>query len=381
VIKFIITGLLTVIISAFFSADVFAVSPNSPTPSGYIFKDTFPVGSWQVIDYANTLIVRTGPSNDYRILTFVNRGDEFIIHDYQRRFVQIETDKGLGWIFAGFLSRQNAAPESEVRILEVLESISSANWRDMWVESAFHYSPVIDSNVVFPVGFWIRPYNHHYDTGEIWGITRGAVPIAPAGFQIGGFSTWTMKITMRELEPEIMELRYDTTRPITYTDHGDIWEETWSERSISNFSNRRIVIDTRINPVQTFRYYIDETVRDMVRLDESRDPSRYTVEAVDGGIRLAWHLPAWSIWKENGPQRLYRSDVRGERGELVLENDFGSHYWNATGNGWLYEFIDTTVSDNVTYYYSLWMNGWMDEGEYSVPVGGEWQMTVRLPLE
>ena len=77
-----------------------------PTPSRHINRNTFPIGSLQVIDYAYALRVRTGPGIDYDVLTFVHRDDEFEILDYNRRFVQINTASGKGWIFAGFLSRR-----------------------------------------------------------------------------------------------------------------------------------------------------------------------------------------------------------------------------------------------------------------------------------
>jgi uncharacterized protein YgiM (DUF1202 family) len=76
------------------------------TPGWFIRRDTFPIGTRQKIDYANALRVRTGPADDYDILTFVHRGDEFEILDYSGRFVQIYTNRGKGWIFAGFLSRE-----------------------------------------------------------------------------------------------------------------------------------------------------------------------------------------------------------------------------------------------------------------------------------
>jgi len=79
---------------------------NTSTRSWFILRDTFPIGTRQRIDYTNALRVRTGPGNDYDVLTFVHRGDEFEILDYNGRFVQIETSRGRGWIFAGFLSRE-----------------------------------------------------------------------------------------------------------------------------------------------------------------------------------------------------------------------------------------------------------------------------------
>lgn len=83
-----------------------ACKQNLPTPGRFILRDTFPIGTLQKIDYAYALRVRTGPSNDYDVLTFVHRGDEFEILDYSGRFVQIYTSHGAGWIFAGFLSRE-----------------------------------------------------------------------------------------------------------------------------------------------------------------------------------------------------------------------------------------------------------------------------------
>ena len=75
------------------------------TPGRHINRNTFPVGSRQMIAYAYALRVRIGPSNDHDVLTFVHRGEEFEILDFGGGFVQIATDRGLGWIFAGFLSR------------------------------------------------------------------------------------------------------------------------------------------------------------------------------------------------------------------------------------------------------------------------------------
>ena len=80
-------------------------SINQRTPSRHITENTFTIGSQQVIDYASVLTVRTGPGNHYDVLTFLTRGDIVNIVDYNGKFVQISTDHGYGWIFAGFLSR------------------------------------------------------------------------------------------------------------------------------------------------------------------------------------------------------------------------------------------------------------------------------------
>lgn len=373
---------------------------NVSTPWHFIRRDTFPIGTRQVIDYAYVLRVRTGPGNNYDVLTFVERGDEFEILDYNGRFVQIYTNRGKGWIFAGFLSRdltyeRPAATRNNPEILAVLRLIESRGWRDKWVDRAFHYSPIIDESVVFPVGsFFVTPTIRNGDELALsGGISRGWFPISPKIENVGGFGVSTKPVTMWELEPGIVELRYDLTQPIIQTDHGNVWAEAWRERQKEIYENRRIVVDTNNVPVQTIRYYINGVGHDLIRLDESRDPSRYTAEPVNGGIRLAWHLPAWSVLVEMGPLQLYRSTVRGERGMIIRENHVTHGEWN--NYRWLYEFIDTNVSDDGTYFYSLWMydiatqfvrnehgryvhNASMDRTP--LLIGGEWQMEVSLPL-
>jgi hypothetical protein len=351
---------------------------NVPTPNRHITRETFPIGSRQVVDYAHTLIVRTEPNNSSQILTYVHRGDKFEILDYNGRFVQIYTDKGAGWIFAGFLSRASENPRPAARndseLIAVLELIRSHNWRDMWVDKAYHYSPVIDETAVFPVGFGVFPTIFEMNTRIIGGIHRG-FPIAPLIENIGGFGVLFRPVKIHESESGIVELRYDFSRYATGADHGDIWTQGWTKNEKNSFENRRIIIDTRNLPVQTIRYYIGETGYDLVRLDEGRDPSRYTAESVDGGIRLAWHVPAWSVWVESSPIRLYRSAVRGERGILLSEIfTLRSYRWSA--NEWQYDFIDTTISDDGTYYYSLWVSEFQGEEE-PILIGGERQMAVR----
>jgi hypothetical protein len=353
------------------------VPQNVATPSDFIGARTFPVGSRQTVDYAHTLIVRTAPRNDSRILTYVHRGGEFEILDYNGRFVQIETAAGRGWIFAGFLSRGVAEPvltRNDAEITAVLELISGGddrrgNWQ-MWVDRELYYSPVITREVVFPVGFLVLSSLQHYEDGVrlFGGLMRGYELRAFNAFH-GAIPTPTMPLKMTELEPKIFELRYDLTRPVLWVDHGDVWLAQWSEWKRAAYENRRIIVNTNELPVQTIRYYIGETPHDLIRNDASR--SRYTVEKTDDGIRLAWQLPIYGFFHDGvNSLRLYRSEIRGERGELVREN-----FFDEEDDNWQFEFFDTNVKDGTEYFYSLAYVTWGNEEK--IFFGGDWQMRAR----
>ncbi|MCL1864147.1 MAG: SH3 domain-containing protein [Defluviitaleaceae bacterium] len=352
--------------------DISTTPPTAFTPGQFIRRDTFSVGTRQVIDYAHVLRVRTGPGDNYDVLTFVHYGDEFEILDYSGRFVQIYTNRGVGWVFAGFLSRgltfERLAARCDAEIITVLQHISGN-----WVDKAFHYSPVIDANSILPVNFHVHPTIHlHAD--DIWimgGIFR-SLPVTPLNLLMGGFGVATKPVSMYELESGIFELRYDLTRPIMWDDHGRQWSGAWSEPDREIFGNRRIVVDTQNLPIQTIRYYIGEMGRDLIFLGENLDRSHYVVEPSPGGIRLAWRLPNMDIWAEGGTMSLYRSIVRGERGERL----WTIGVWSDDHR--MFEHIDTDISNERMYFYSLWLQ---DYREQSVMFGGEWQMTVSLPLD
>ena len=197
------------------------------------------------------------------------------------------------------------------------------------------------------------------------------------GLWAGAISSQIMPVTAYELEAGIFELRYNFSRPIIDINHSEIWRMAWSEQNRIYYENIRIVVDTNNIPIQSIRYYDGETELEMIRYVES-ELSRYMVEAIDGGIRLAWRLPRLNVYVDSSALRLYRSTVQGERGVLVSENELWNMRFDST---WLYEFIDTDVAENETYYYSLWTFDSMDAAEQSVLIGGEWQMTVSLPLE
>jgi hypothetical protein len=386
---------------------------NQATPSGHITRDTFPIGSRQSVAYAHTLTVRTEPRNDSRILTYVHRGDEFEILDYNGRFVQIETAQGLGWIFSGFLSRRYyaAAPvftRNDAETRAVLELITSYDENDEWisfrpwVDRSFLSSQAFDESLISPLGFFVFPLggswyyqNYPFITGfSAWDF------IDRYGFYSEYYSRPIMPVTAHELEPGIFELRYDFSRPLMYTAEGDVWGEPWWEERVRAYENHRIVVDTNNIPVETFRYYIGETSYDMVRLNIFNF-SDYTAEPIDGGIRLAYRLPYLNTFF-GSTLRLYRSTVRGERGRLVWENDLRL-VWDYMENysdadiSWLYEYLDTGVSEGGTYFYSLWVRepearraGQSVVREHPVLFGdwrvrdwldGEWQMVVALPLE
>jgi len=63
--------------------------------------------------------------------------------------------------------------------------------------------------------------------------------------------------------------------------------------------------------------------------------------------------------------------VYGERGELIRER--GLYMWGRE----FFEFIDTTVSEGGTYFYSLRIGEWGGEKQ-PILIGGKQQMTVSV---
>jgi len=338
---------------------------NRPTPSRHITRDTFPIGSRQVIA-AHTLTVRTGAGDRYDVLTFVNRGEEFEILDYNGRFVQIYTNRGKGWIFAGFLSRTtHAAPRPKAAVSDAELSAVLAMIGGRWVDRVFYYpGEVIGISDAMPWNISVL--------GD--GISDSLLPVSPLEFLMGAFPFDIKPLKLYGLEDGIAELRYDFSRPVYWGDHGAEWFSGWRTNARETHENRRIIIDTNTLPIETIHYYIGETVYTMVRHDRDRIlPSRYTIDAVDGGIRLAWRFPRMEVWIESGTLRLYRSTVRGEKGTLLKVSRFGSRSDSSA-----YEFIDTDISDSGTYFYSLWIHTGGQQGLQPVLFDGEWQMIRTL---
>ena len=85
-----------------------AVVPSvayAKTPSDQITPGMFPTGSRVSIDYTPSLNVRSGPDNSYGVITTVSRGATFTVLEYDRKWVKIDTARGEGWVFAGYLQR------------------------------------------------------------------------------------------------------------------------------------------------------------------------------------------------------------------------------------------------------------------------------------
>jgi len=105
--------ILTIIFTVSCASVAAAALLSNPAPSRQVNSHTFPIGSRQVVDYAYSLRVRTGPSVDYDVLAYVHRGDVVEVLDYSGRFVQICTPRGKGWIYSGFLSREYVAEDED----------------------------------------------------------------------------------------------------------------------------------------------------------------------------------------------------------------------------------------------------------------------------
>ncbi|MDR0271887.1 MAG: hypothetical protein LBI27_01025 [Clostridiales bacterium] len=272
-------------------------------------------------------------------------------------------------------SSTSPVAEDDSALIAVLELIGGDSyWGAEWVDGAFYDSPTIDESVVFPVGIVVMPTIPDYsnDTQMLMGISFSLFG-EPTIRHFHDFERTFRPLTMIEPEAGVFELRYDFSRDVTGI-CGNHWKMPWQEDDERYFENHKIIIDTRNLPVQTIRYYIGETGYDLIRFDENRDPSRYTFEAVDAGIRLAWQLPAAAFYCSD-EMRLYRSTVRGERGELIREKNLESYEW-LREPAWTYEFIDTNVNADETYFYSLWITDYWNSEENPVLIGGERQMFV-----
>jgi len=84
-------------------------SVGTRTPIGQIHADMFPVGSEQMVDYCHFLNVRRGAGPRYAAFTHLSRFDRVTVLEFRNRWVRIDTDRGEGWIFAAYLSRETAA--------------------------------------------------------------------------------------------------------------------------------------------------------------------------------------------------------------------------------------------------------------------------------
>jgi len=77
------------------------------TPLAQLRSEWFPAGSEQTVDYAHFLNVRRGPGRNHDAFSSLARGNVVVALEYQGGWVRISTDRGYGWIFAGYLRRPN----------------------------------------------------------------------------------------------------------------------------------------------------------------------------------------------------------------------------------------------------------------------------------
>ena len=82
-----------------------ATPAGQRTPLAQLRSENFPVGSTQVVDYATALNVRRGIGTNHAAFTHLNRGDSITVLEFRSGWVRIDTTRGQGWIYAGYLRR------------------------------------------------------------------------------------------------------------------------------------------------------------------------------------------------------------------------------------------------------------------------------------
>ena len=110
-----------------------------PTPFAQLRAENFPVGSSQTVDYCHFLNVRRGPGTNHGAFTHLARGDVIIVQEFRQGWVQINTDRGTGWIYAGYLRRQGDGAAAQQPAPMQAEAAATA------YEAAYHYEPSYDT--------------------------------------------------------------------------------------------------------------------------------------------------------------------------------------------------------------------------------------------
>ena len=85
------------------------VFATRPTPVDQLHAGMFPVGSEQRVEYASALNVRRGPHYNYTAFTYLVRGNVVTVLEYRDKWIRVNTPRGEGWIYTGYLSREMAA--------------------------------------------------------------------------------------------------------------------------------------------------------------------------------------------------------------------------------------------------------------------------------
>ena len=86
-----------------------AVVLARPTPVNQLHAGMFPVGSQQRVEYASALNVRRGPGTRYAVFTHLTRGTYVEVLEFRNKWIRVNTPRGEGWIYTGYLSRDVAA--------------------------------------------------------------------------------------------------------------------------------------------------------------------------------------------------------------------------------------------------------------------------------
>ena len=296
--------------------------------------------------------------------------DEVTILDYSRRFVQVESERGTGWISPRFFARPQGIPRvpdesNDVLLWRVIQSI----W-GYWVDSGHFNDDFITSSVAFPRRFGIREvlieslsilveFNIHRCEGEAW------VPLM-----------------IDRIDGNLVTLKYNTSywkNTLCNCGPGFSGFGSWTETDEAV----RIVVDTSQNPVQSIRLYAEGRVYQMIRAENIptvHERSRFSYHMIDGGLRLGWifNQARQLVGEEIA---LFRSTSPDEKGELLMiniitEDDLWMNYGDPRNwASWLYSFFDEEVSAGV-YYYTLWRRWkyggfWGGAGDFhNIPIGG-----------
>ena len=235
---------------------------------------------------------------------------------------------------------------------------------NLWVDKRYYESPEIDKSVVYPFDVSFGPY------GACFGFL-----VTPYSFTTGDESV-IYPLKMKILSNEMVELTYDLSNSMTVV-WGDIKHVAWSDADKQKYAGHKIIVDTKQSPIIEIQYYIGSKRYDLVRFNEFWNPSRYQVSAVDGGIRIAWQLPLFSI--EIGKREptffyVYRSEKAGEKGEKIGKTEDFIAFSDESP----YSFIDTSAKAGKKYYYSLWLFGRYYPEEQSIQFGDTWQIPADV---
>ena len=83
-----------------------ATGLGARTPHAQLSAAGFPNGAERIVDYAHFLNVRRGPGVSYAAFTHLARGTTVTVLEFRQGWVRISTDRGDGWVYAGYLRRQ-----------------------------------------------------------------------------------------------------------------------------------------------------------------------------------------------------------------------------------------------------------------------------------